>query len=155
MDVVGKANAKGVLKVEPCASGRDPKPIRDILAEVVGKGKGAGPEGKVGTAYYNYGVQMAALMVEGVRKAFEKAPNGPVSGPWLNEGLRSITNFTADGMLPPTTVTKEDHQGGGQGRIARWDGEKFVPVTDWFTANQDVVWGEVRKYSEEFKRTGK
>lgn len=155
MEVVGKEAAKGVMKVEPCASGRDPKPIKDILAEVVAKGKGAGPEGKVGTSYYNYGVQMASLMVEGVRKAFEKAPNGPLNGAWLNEGLRSITNFTADGMLPPTTVTKSDHQGGGQGRIARWDGAKFVPATDWFTANQDVVWGEIRKYSEEFRRTGK
>ena len=41
------------LKVEP-------KVIKDILAEVVAKGKGAGPEAKVGTAYYNYGVQMGA-----------------------------------------------------------------------------------------------
>ena len=40
-------------------------------------------------------------------------------------------------------------------RIARWDGSKFVPATDWFSANQDVVWEEVRKYSEEFKKTGK
>lgn len=155
MGVVGKDAAKGVMKVEPCASGRDPKPIQDIIAEVVSKGKGAGPSSKVGTSYYNYGVQMASLMVEGCRMAFQKAPNGPITGAWLNEGLRSITNFTAEGMLPPTTVTKEDHQGGGRGRIARWDGEKFVPATDWFTANQDVVWGEIRKYSEEFRRTGK
>jgi branched-chain amino acid transport system substrate-binding protein len=155
MDVVGREAAKGVLKVEPCVGGREPKVIRDILAEVVAKGKGTGPEAKVGTGYYNYGVQMASLMVEGVRKAAEKAPNGPVTGAWLNEGLRSITNFTAEGLLPPTTVTKEDHQGGGLGRMARWDGAKFVPVTDWFTANQDVVWTEIRKYSEEFRRTGK
>lgn len=155
MDVVGREAAKGVMKVEPCVGGREPKIIKDILADVVGKGKGAGPENKVGTAYYNYGVQMATLMVEGVRKAAEKAPNGPVTGPWLNEGLRSISNFTADGLLPPTTITKDDHQGGGMGRIARWDGAKFVPITDWFSANQDVVWEEIRKNSDEFKKTGK
>ena len=155
MDVVGRDAAKGVLKIEPCVGGREPKIIKDILSDVVGKGKGAGPEAKVGTAYYNYGVQIASLIVEGVRKAAEKAPNGPVTGPWLNEGLQSISKFTAEGMLPPTTVTKEDHQGGGFGRVARWDGQKFVPVTDWFTANQDVVWTEVRKYSEEFRKTGK
>ena len=155
MDVVGRAAAKGAMKVEPCVGGREPKVIKDILAEVVSKGKGSGPEGKVGTGYYNYGVQMAAMMVEGVRKAAEKAPNGPVSGPWLNEGLRSISNFTAEGLLPPTTITKEDHQGGGMGRIAQWDGDKFVPVTDWFSANQEVVWQEIRKNSEEFKKSGK
>ena len=155
MDVVGREAAKGVMKIEPCVGGREPKVIKDILAEVVMKGKGAGPEAKVGTGYYNYGVQMASLMVEGVRKAAEKAPNGPVTGPWLNDGLRAISNFTAEGLLPPTTVTREDHQGGGMGRVARWDGAKFVPVTDWFTANQDIVWTEIRKYSEEFRRSGK
>jgi branched-chain amino acid transport system substrate-binding protein len=155
MDVVGKDAAKGVLKFEPCASGRSPKIIADILKEVAGKGQGAGPEAKIGTAYYNYGVMMAAIMVEGVRVAASKAPDGPVTGPWLNEGLTSITDFTAEGLLPPMTVTKEDHQGGGKGRISRWDGTKFVPQTDWFSANQDVVWAEIKKSAETFKTTGK
>ena len=46
MDVVGKDAAKGVLKFEPCASGRSPKVIADILKEVAGKGQGAGPGGQ-------------------------------------------------------------------------------------------------------------
>lgn len=155
MDVVGAAQATGVMKVEPCASGRDPKIIQDILKEVVGAGKGAGPENKVGTAYYNYGVMLAALMVEGVRMAFEKAPDGPISGEWLNAGLTSIKDFDAEGLIPPTTVTPEDHQGGGKARIAHWDGAKFTPDTDFFSANQDVVWEEIKKSSAVFKETGK
>ena len=155
MDVVGKDAAKGVLKFEPCASGRSPKIIADILKDVAAKGQGAGPEAKIGTAYYNYGVMMAAIMVEGVRVAAVKAPDGPVSGPWLNAGLTGITDFTAEGLLPPMTVTPEDHQGGGKGRISRWDGTKFVPQTDWFSANQDVVWAEIKKSAETFKTTGK
>lgn len=154
MDVVGRDQTVGVLKFEPCVSGREPKVIQEILAEVVNAGKGAGPEDKVGTAYYNYGVMLAALMLEGVRRAAEIAPDGPVSGEWLNAGLNSITEFTAEGLIPPTTVTPEDHQGGGMGRIARWNGEAFEPMTDWFSANQDVVWEEVRKYSSEFAKTG-
>ena len=43
MEVVGKDAAKGVLKFEPCASGRSPKIIADILKDVAGKGQGAGP----------------------------------------------------------------------------------------------------------------
>jgi branched-chain amino acid transport system substrate-binding protein len=155
MDVVGKDAVKGVLKFEAAAGGREPKVIKDIIANVTSKGKGAGPEAKVGTSYYNIGVMMAAIVSEGVRKAAEKAPNGPVTGPWLNEGIRSISNFTLDGMLPGITVTKSDHQGGGKGRVARWDGTKFVPQSDWFSANQDLVWAEIKKYSEEFKKTGK
>ena len=155
MDVVGRDQAVGVLKFDPCESGREPKVIQDILKEVVQPGKGAGPEDKVGTNYYNYGVMLASVMVEGVRMAFEKNPNGPIDGPWLNQGLVSIKDFTLDGFIPPTTVTPEDHQGGGMGRVSRWDGEKFVPETDWFTANQDVVWEEIKKYSQEFAKTGK
>jgi branched-chain amino acid transport system substrate-binding protein len=155
MEVVGKDATKGVLKFEAAAGGRSPKVIQDIIREVTGKGKGAGPENKIGTSYYNLGVMMGAIMVEGVRKAFEKAPNGPITGPWLNEGLTSITDFSAEGLMPAMTTTHDDHQGGGRGRIVRWDGTKFVPQTDWFTANQDIVWAEIRKYSEEFKKSGK
>ncbi|HMK78855.1 MAG TPA: ABC transporter substrate-binding protein [Xanthobacteraceae bacterium] len=155
MEVVGKDACKGVIKFEAAAGGRDPKVIQAIVKDVIGKGKGAGPEAKVGTSYYNIGVMMAAIVAEGVRKAAEKAPNGPVTGPWLNAGIQSIENFTADGMLPGITVTAKDHQGGGRGRVARWDGAKFVPQTDWFAANQDLVWAEIKKYSEEFKKTGK
>lgn len=155
MDVVGKDAVKGVLKFEAAAGGRDQKVVQEILKDVVGKGKGAGPEAKVGTSYYNIGVMAAAVLAEGVRRAAEIAPNGPVSGPWLNEGIRSISNFTAEGLLPGVTVTKKDHQGGGKGRVVRWDGTKFVAQTDWFSANQDLVWDEIKKYSDEFKKTGK
>ena len=43
----------------------------------------------------------------------------------------------------------------GMGRISRWDGKRFEPITDWYSANQDVVWQEIRKYSSEFAKTGK
>ena len=155
MDVVGKDAVKGVIKFEAAAGGRDPKVVQDILKDVVGKGKGAGPEAKVGTSYYNIGVMMSAIVVESVRKAFEKAPNGPITGPWLNDGIHSISNFTAEGLLPGITVTRQDHQGGGKGRIVRWDGTRFAAQTDWFTANQELVWAEIKKYSDEFKKTGK
>ena len=155
MDVVGRQQAKGVMKVDPCILGREAKPIQDILKTVVAAGKGAGPEAKVGTVYYSYGVMITALMLEGVRQAFVKAPNGPVNGAWLNAGLHSIKNFTADGMIPATSITPQDHQGGGKGRISQWDGSKFVPITDWYSANQDVVWEEIKKYSSEFAKTGK
>ncbi len=155
MDVVGRAQAKGVMKIEPCASGRSPKVIQDIIKTVIEPGKGAGDKAKVGTAYYNYGVMMAALMVEGVRQAFAKSPSGTINGVWLNAGLNSITNFDAEGLIPPVTVNSRDHQGGGKCRVARWDGDKFVPATDWLSANQDVVWAEIKKSTDEFKASGK
>lgn len=155
MDVVGRAEAKGVLKFAATEQGGESKIIKDIVAGVVDKGKGAGPKEKVGTSYYNVGVMAAAIAVEGVRKAFEKSPNGPITGPWLNAGLTSIAQFTADGFLPPVTVTPDDHQGGGAGKLARWDGAKWVNVGDWAAPNQDLVWQLIREQSAQYKATGK
>src|SRR4030095_6468220 len=50
MKVVGSEPAKGVLKVEVAASGKEPKLIQDIGREVIAKGKGAGPQELVGTS---------------------------------------------------------------------------------------------------------
>ena len=97
----------------------------------------------------------SALMVEGARLAIARNPKGPITAEQLNEGLRSITKFTAEGMLPPVTITKTDHQGGGQGRVAQWDGKKWVARSDWLAADQDLIWKMIRAASEEFKKSGK
>ena len=155
MNVVGADTTKGVLKFEGVAGGREPKIIQAIQNEVVAKGKGAGKPEIVGTTYYNIGVMAAAVSVEGARRAIEKNPKGPITADQLNDGLRSITKYTADGMLPPVTITKADHQGGGMGRVAQWDGKAWVPKSDWLAADQDIIWQMIRTSSDEFKKSGK
>ena len=154
MKVVGPEQVKGVLKFEGAAGGREPKVIQDILREVVAKGKGAGAQELVGTTYYNIGVMSGAIMVEGVRRALEITKGSAVTAEALNEGLRSIGGFTADGLIPPLTTTKTDHQGGGRGRVAQWDGRRWVAKTDWLAADQDVVWQLIKASSAEFKKSG-
>ncbi|MGH8790721.1 MAG: ABC transporter substrate-binding protein [Cupriavidus necator] len=154
MRVVGPEQAKGVLKYEGAAAGREPKIIQDILHEVIAKNKGAGSPDLVGTTYYNIGVLSGALIVEGVRRALEITKGGPVTTEALNEGLRGIKNFTAEGLAPPTTLSKTDHQGGGMGRVAQWDGKRWVPKSDWMAADQDLVWQLIRSSSAEFKKSG-
>jgi branched-chain amino acid transport system substrate-binding protein len=154
MKVVGPDAAKGVLKFEGAAAGREPKVVQDILREVIATNKGAGQQELVGSAYYNIGVLMAALMVEGARRALDLTQGGPLTGEAMNEGLRSIKGFTAEGLAPPITVTKTDHQGGGMGRVVQWDGQRWVPRTDWMAASQDVVMNLIRQSSAEFKKSG-
>ena len=55
-EIAGKDAAKGVLRFEGAAYGRDNPVIKAILDEVVAKGKGAGAAEKVGSSYYNVGV---------------------------------------------------------------------------------------------------
>jgi len=151
MKTVGPQLAKGVLKFEGAACGQEPKVIQDIIREVVDKGQGAGARELVGNTYYNIGVMAAALMVEGVRKGLEITGGAPLSGQTLNQGLRSVRNFTADGLGPPTSMSPTDHQGGGMGRVAQWDGSRWVPQSDWFAADQELVWSLIRAESAKFK----
>jgi len=92
--------------------------------------------------------------VEGVRRALEITKGSAVTAEALNEGLRSIGGFTADGLIPPLTTSRTDHQGGGRGRVAQWDGKRWVAKTDWLAADQDVVWQLIKASSAEFKKSG-
>jgi branched-chain amino acid transport system substrate-binding protein len=152
--IIGADQVKGLLRFEGVASGKDLPIIKAIEQEVVAKGKGAGPAEKVGSSYYNIGVASIALAAEGARLALEREGE-PLTAAKLKKGIESIKDFTAEGLLPPVTVTPEDHQGGGRGRIAAWDGAKWVPKGEWKAAYQDIVWELIRKNSEEFKASGK
>lgn len=152
--IVGNDKAKGVLRFEGVAHGKDPAVIKAIQDEVIAKGKGAGPADKVGRTYYNIGVASMALAVEGARLALEKE-GAPLTAAKLKAGLESIKGFDAGGLLPPVTITSKDHQGGGQGRIAQWDGSKWVPKTGWYSSQQELVWDLVGKTAAEFKASGK
>lgn len=149
-EIAGKDTAKGVLRFEGAAYGRDNPVIKAILDEVVAKGKGAGAAEKVGSSYYNIGVAGMSVVVEAARIALEKG--GPVTAASLRQGLEQIKDFDAQGLIPPVTITPKDHQGGGRGRISQWDGGKWVPKTDWYAAYQDVVWDLIKKNAEEFKK---
>jgi branched-chain amino acid transport system substrate-binding protein len=154
MGIVGAEQAKGISRFEGVASGKDLPVIKAIEAEVIAKGKGAGDAAKVGSSYYNIGVATMALFAEAARLGLEKE-GAPLTAAKLKKGLESLKGFTADGLLPPVTLTAEDHQGGGQGRIATWDGKAWKADTGWFAAYQDVVWDLVKKTSAEFKTAGK
>jgi branched-chain amino acid transport system substrate-binding protein len=154
MGIAGAEQAKGISRFEGVASGKDLPVIKAIEAEVIAKGKGAGDAAKVGSSYYNIGVATMALFAEAARLALEKE-GAPLTAAKLKKGLESLKGFTADGLLPPVTLTAEDHQGGGQGRIATWDGKAWKADTGWFAAYQDVVWDLVKKTSAEFKTAGK
>ena len=149
-EIVGKDAAKGVLRFEGAAYGRDNPVVKAILDEVVAKGKSAGPAEKVASSYYNVGVAGMSIVVEAVRIAIEKGQ--PITAATLRQGLEQVKDFNAQGLIPPITITPKDHQGGGRGRISQWDGVKWVPKTDWYPAHQDVVWDLIKKNAEEFKK---
>ena len=155
MDVVGPDATKGVIKVEPCV--RRPRAedrSRTSWHGGLGKGKGAGPENKVGTSYYNYrrhaGGADGRGRAPGVPEGAERADHRPLAE---RRACTAIKDFTADGMLPADRRSRRRITRAAAGRGSRaGTAPSFVPASDWFSANQDIVWEEIRKYSAEFKK---
>jgi branched-chain amino acid transport system substrate-binding protein len=144
--------AAGVLKFEGVASGRELPLIAAIEQEVIAKGQGAGKPEDVGNAYYNGGVAGMALFAEAARLALE-SEGEPLTPAKLKHGYEQLRDFTAEDLLPPTTITARDHQGGGRGRVVQWDGKRWVERRHWFAAYQDIVWDLITRSSARFKAT--
>ncbi|RNE89805.1 ABC transporter substrate-binding protein [Marichromatium sp. AB32] len=140
----------GVKRYEAVAPGRELPVIQAILDEVVAKGEGSGPEENVGSSYYNIGVATMAVAVEAARLALAEY-GAPLTGDTLRRGFEQISNFDAEGLMPPLSFSATDHQGGGFGRVSRWDGGAWVPVTEWRSAYQDIVWDEIEKDAAGFR----
>ncbi len=139
---VGADVMTGVKRFEAVSSGTDPAIIQRILEKVVEPGNGAGDKANVGSSYYNIGVATMAVAVEAARLALE-SEGAPLDGTKLKAGFEQIKDFDAEGLMPEITITPEDHQGGGAGRVSRWNGEAWEPVSDWGAAYQDIVRKEI------------
>ena len=144
MDMIaaGWSNAQGYLGMQFAGVGRDFPVIQEIIGMYEAEGQ-AVPE-MVGQVYYNRGVFIAAIIVEGLRLAVENF-GVPVTGEKVKMGYERITDFTLGGFLPPLNVTAQDHEGGGWVQIYETKGEALVPHTEWFQGYRDIVLDEVRK----------
>lgn len=150
MEAVGKDTAKGIRKFEATDSGTGSALIKEIMEKVIEPGKGSGPKENVGRTYYNIGVATMAVSVEAARLAL-KEYGPPLDGDKLRKGFEMVKDFSANGLLPPLTFSNKDHQGGGFGRVAQWDGEKWAPLSDWSNPYQDIVWESIAHDAAAFK----
>src|SRR5262245_13952908 len=144
MQVAGWDTAQGYLGLQFAGVGRDFPVIQEIIKLYQAEHQDVPVY--VGQVYYNRGVLVAALMVEGIRLAIAQA-GWPVTGEKVKKGFEQIKDFTLGGFLPALTITPEDHEGGGWVRLYQTQGEQLVPVTDWFRGYRDLVLDEVKKTS--------
>ena len=139
---VGADAMQGVKRYEAVATGTDNPILSRIEQSVVEPGLGAGDAANVGSSYYNIGVATMAVAVEAARLALE-SEGAPLDGAKLKAGFEKISDFSAEGLMPPITITPKDHQGGGYGRVSQWNGSEWEPVGDWTAAYQDIVQSEI------------
>src|SRR5881409_259955 len=134
----GFANAEGYYAMQFAGVGQD-YPVLNEIREMYKKQGKEPPKEMASTVFYNRGVLIAALHVEAIRNAVKAKPNGPITGEDAKKGFEKISGFTLGGLVPPLKVTPTDHEGGGLVQIWQVHDGKFVKVTDWFAAYQDVM----------------
>lgn len=146
---IGAEAATGIMRGTNVAGGQDIPIIQEILAEVYGNGNGAGDVKNLNDVYYNTGLAIYSAAFEAARLAVEQ--NGfPVTPAAMKAGYESITDFDANGLFAPITVTADDHGGGGKTRVEMWDGTTWVPQQEWTAAYTDLIWGVVHESSAGF-----
>ncbi len=127
-------------------SGSDFPLIQEILDVVYGAGKGNISPQRIGTIYYNRGIVAGIVTIEAMREAQAHFDKTVISGEEMRWGLENlnltaerIAEIGADGLVAPLKITCADHEGGGPVIFSRWDGSKWVPVTDWIATDKSIV----------------
>ncbi len=149
---IGNDAAKGLKRGTYVVGGQEHPLMKQIIKDLYEKGKGSGDRKHLNDIHYNTGLAMYSPVFEGARLAI-KQYGWPITPDKMKRGLESLKNFDADGLIAPVTVTAKDHGGGGKTRIDMWDGSKWVPQTDWFSAYGDIVQEIVKKESGEFAKS--
>jgi len=149
---IGADAAKGLKRGTNVAGGSNHPLIQEILKELYDQNKGNGDRKNTEDVYYNTGLAIYSIAFEGVRLAIKK-DGWPLTPTKIKDGLESLKNYDANGLIAPVTVTPQDHGGGGKTRVEMWDGSKWVPQTDWIAAFQDEVWSVVKEQSAEYAKS--
>jgi branched-chain amino acid transport system substrate-binding protein len=120
--------------------------IQDIRTYVYARGKGAGPEGDVGTGAWIRGMLRGLLTAEALRTAMRQFGNQPLTGAQVQWGLEHLTltaarlkELGAEGLLSPLTLSCRDHEGGGGVKFQQWNGKQWTVLTDWIATDQALV----------------
>jgi len=151
---IGLMEAKGIKRGTNVVGGKDHPLMKQIAADLYGKGKGNGDVKNMDDIYYNTGLALYSVMFEGIRNGIKQG-GMPLTPAKIRAGLESMRNFDANGLIAPVTVTAKDHGGGGKTRIDMWDGTKWVPQSDWISAYADEVEKVVKEQSAEFAKSQK
>jgi branched-chain amino acid transport system substrate-binding protein len=133
----GFAIAEGYTTIQFAGVGQDFKADKEITAMFKARNKTA-PDALVKhSVYYNRGVFVAGMIVEGIRNALKSGST--VTGETMKAGLEQLKGFSLDGLAPPLTISATDHEGGGFTRIYQVKGGKLVAISGWTNPDHQVV----------------
>jgi branched-chain amino acid transport system substrate-binding protein len=153
----GGEAAKGYRTLNFHGVGADYPALQDIKTHVVDKGLSEVDPEKFGENLYNRGVYNSVLIAEAIRTAQEITGKTVIDAADMRVGLENlditeerIKEIGLEGFMRPVKVTCEDHNGHHSVYVQEWDGQKWVPVSDWFEPMTDVVMPLLETAAEEY-----
>ena len=132
--------------------------VKEILANVHGKGQGTGPKDEVGQVLYMRGLTAAMLAVEGVKRAQERFGKGKVmtgeQARWGYENLAldqpKLDALGFKGVMRPISTSCADHRGATWARIHTWDGAKWNFTSDWYQSDETIIKPMIRSAADKY-----
>ncbi len=133
----GLKNAEGYYGLQFAGVGQNYDVLKKIRAMYKAEGA-AEPKAMEISVYYNRGVLAAALHARAIQLAIAK--NGAdITSQQVADAMQSINDFSLGGLLPPLTLTPQDHEGGGWVQMYQVQNGKWTPVTDWYRAYPELL----------------
>lgn len=135
--------------------------MQDIKKHVVDAGKSMinQAEGEFDSVFYQRGVLISAMLVEGIRAAQDHFGAKAINAEQLRWGLENlnfdeakIKELGLEGMISPFKTSCANHTGNSGAWMLQWNGSKFEKASDHLTADRaaidPLVASEAKKYAD-------
>lgn len=135
--------------------------MQDIKKHVVDAGKSMinQAEGEFDWVFYQRGVLISMMLVEGIKSAQDHFNTKVVNAEQLRWGLENlkfdearIKELGAEGMIPPFSTSCANHTGHSGAWMLEWDGSKFQKASDLLQSDRaaidPLVASEAKKYAD-------
>jgi branched-chain amino acid transport system substrate-binding protein len=142
------AGAHGYTALTLHGTGRDYPIYAELQEYVIDRGLAAGAGDQIGTVLYSRGVYAAMLAAEAARTAQEIHGVAAITPAMMRDGMANLritqerlTELGLPNFSAEFEVSCQNHGGGGQAMVQRWDANagQWNLITDWIDSDRDLI----------------
>ncbi|MFU0506962.1 ABC transporter substrate-binding protein [Pseudaminobacter sp. NGMCC 1.201702] len=133
--------------------------MQDIKKYVLDAGKSMLDPSEFDYVFYQRGVVISMIVVEGIRAAQEHFDTKVINAEQLRWGLENLkldearlAEIGMSGMVGPFSTSCANHAGHAGAWMLQWDGAKFTKVSELLSADQEMIQPlvevEAKKYAD-------
>jgi branched-chain amino acid transport system substrate-binding protein len=142
------AGAHGYTALTLHGTGRDYPVYEQLQQYVYDRGLAAGAGDQIGTVLYSRGVYAAMLAAEAARTAQEIHGVAAITPQMMRDGMANLritqerlTELGLPNFSAEFDVSCQNHGGGGQAMVQRWDANTrtWNLITDWINSDRELI----------------